>query len=62
MTKGKKNVILNCKVKREDKMKYKTIDTKTLKGLRQAERLKRNGWAIVSVGFWGIILCKGIKK
>lgn len=39
-------------------MKYKTVDTKTLKGLIEAERLKENGWKIISVGFYEIIFEK----
>lgn len=31
---------------------YKTIDTRTLKGLEAAENLKAKGWKIISVGFW----------
>ena len=34
------------------KIKYKTIDTSTLKGLEKAERLKNNGWTIFSVGLF----------
>jgi hypothetical protein len=30
---------------------YRTADTRNLKGLRKAERLQREGWKIVSVGF-----------
>jgi len=39
-------------------MKYKTINTKTDEGLKQAEKLKRSGWNIISVGFWEIIFEK----
>jgi hypothetical protein len=38
--------------------KYKTIDTRIDKGLKQAERLKRNGWEIVSIGFYTITFFK----
>jgi len=38
--------------------RYKTIDTRTLAGIRQAERLKRAGWIIVSVGFYRIQFMK----
>jgi len=34
------------------KMQYKTVDTSTLKGLKQAERLKANGWIVYSVGLF----------
>ena len=40
------------------KLKYKTIDTRTVKGLRQAERLKAKGWKVASVGFHTIMLYK----
>ena len=32
--------------------KYKSIDTSTLKGLKQAERLHANGWTCYSVGLF----------
>jgi predicted RNA binding protein YcfA (HicA-like mRNA interferase family) len=32
------------------KTQYKTVDTSTLEGLKQAERLKANGWTIDRVG------------
>ncbi len=43
------------------KYQYKTIDTRTLKGLKQAEALKRNGWKIISVGLFTIKFEKGVK-
>ena len=33
---------------------YKTVDTVTLKGLQQAERLKANGWEQYRVGMFSI--------
>jgi hypothetical protein len=33
------------------KFEYKTINTRSLSGLKEAERLKANGWKIVSTGF-----------
>lgn len=33
---------------------YRTVDTRTLKGLKEAERLKANGWTIGSVGLYTI--------
>lgn len=30
---------------------YKTISLRTLSGVKQAERMKANGWEIVSIGF-----------
>lgn len=35
-------------------MEYKTVDTRTLAGLRQAERLKAQGWTVGSVGLYTI--------
>lgn len=35
-------------------MKYRTVDVTTLKGIRTAERLKANGWRIVSSSWWRI--------
>jgi hypothetical protein len=32
--------------------KYKTVDTSTLKGLRQAERLHANGWITAKAGLF----------
>ena len=34
------------------KLKYRTVDTSTLAGLRRAERLKRLGWTIVRTGLF----------
>jgi hypothetical protein len=31
---------------------YKTIDTSTLKGLKQAERLHASGWKTIRVGLF----------
>ncbi len=31
---------------------YKTVDTSTLKGLKQAERLHMNGWTIIRSGLY----------
>lgn len=31
-------------------MKYRTVDTRTLEGLKLAERLKANGWRIIRTG------------
>ena len=36
------------------RIKWKTVDTQTLRGLRRAERLKASGWEIDLVGFWTI--------
>jgi hypothetical protein len=33
-------------------MEYKTADTSTLDGLRYAERLRRDGWIVYSVGLF----------
>lgn len=31
---------------------YKSVDTSTLRGLKEAERLKETGWKIVRVGLF----------
>ena len=33
------------------KYKYITIDLRSIKGFEKAEKLKTNGWHIISVGF-----------
>lgn len=43
-------------------VKYQTVDTRTIKGLKKAERLKRNGWTVGSVGLWVIEFYKPIEK
>lgn len=40
---------------------YKTVDTSTLKGLEQAERLKSQGWTIYRTGLFLIYFCKKAK-
>ncbi len=40
------------------KTKYKTVDTSTLKGLKQAERLYTNGWKIIRAGLFTIQFVK----
>lgn len=40
------------------KTEYKSIDTRTLKGLKEAERMKANGWTIASVGVYTIMFCR----
>lgn len=40
------------------RVKYKTIDLRTEKGFKQAERLKARGWVIGSVGFHTVQLYK----
>lgn len=42
--------------------KYKRVDTRTLKGLKQAEHLKNSGWKIISVGFYTIDFVKENNK
>jgi len=42
--------------------KYKTVDTKTLRGLKRAEWYKSHGWKIIAVGFWTITFEKEISK
>ena len=41
--------------------RYKTVDTKTLRGLQRAEWYKSHGWKIIAVGFWTITFEKEIK-
>jgi len=41
---------------------YKTVDTSTLKGLRQAERLHQRGWTMGSSGLFTIQFYKRIKE
>jgi len=40
------------------KTKYKTVDLRTTKGFKQAERLKASGWTVGSVGFHTVQLHK----
>ena len=35
-------------------LKYKTVDTTTLKGLKRAERLHAYGWKMIRVGLFSI--------
>lgn len=35
-------------------LEYKTVNTRTLKGLKQAERMKKAGWKIGSSGIYTI--------
>jgi len=42
--------------------KYKTVDTSTLEGLKQAERLLENGWRIIQTGLYILVFEKGDKK
>lgn len=37
---------------------YKTVDTSTLEGLKQAERLKSQGWTIYRTGLFLIYFLK----
>lgn len=36
------------------KTKYRNVDTTTIKGIKEAERLKALGWIIYSVGLFRI--------
>jgi hypothetical protein len=40
---------------------YKTVDTSTLKGLKQAERLKARGWVIYRTGLFLVYMRKASK-
>lgn len=44
------------------KIKYKTVDTRTLKGLKQAEQLKALGWIIGSVGLYTMQFYKAVTQ
>jgi len=44
------------------KLKYQTVDTRTLDGIKKAEKLKANGWKIGSVGFTTIQFYKEVKS
>lgn len=37
---------------------YRTVDTSTIAGLREAERLKANGWIIQRAGLFLVYLVK----
>lgn len=41
---------------------YKTVDTRTVQGIRQAERLKENGWRIIRSGLFSIQFEREKKK
>jgi hypothetical protein len=40
-------------------MKYKTVDTSTEAGLKQAEKLKAQGWIIYRTGLFLVYMKKG---
>lgn len=40
---------------------YKTVDTTTIKGFKQAERLHANGWKQVRVGMFSTQFSKATK-
>ena len=44
------------------KTEYKTVDTSTIKGLEQAERLQANGWITYSVGLFIIKFYRKVSK
>jgi hypothetical protein len=37
---------------------YKTVETRTLKGLKQAERLQRYGWKIERTSLFSVLMSK----
>jgi hypothetical protein len=37
------------------KFEYKTVDTSTLKGLKEAEKLHMSGWKMIRVGLFSIL-------
>lgn len=40
------------------KYKYKSIDTRTMRGIKIAEKLRAKGWEVVSVGATHIVFQK----
>jgi len=40
------------------KIKYRTVDLRTIKGFEEAEKLQSQGWEIYSVGLYTIFLYK----
>ena len=41
------------------RIKYKTVDTSTLAGLEEAERLHERGWTMY---YWGLFIIKFYRK
>lgn len=39
---------------------YKTVDTSTLKGLKEAERLHANGWKTIRAGLFSVLFEKKV--
>jgi hypothetical protein len=44
------------------KTQYKTVDTSTLKGLQEAERLHTSGWTLYSVGLFILKFYKKVSQ
>ncbi len=44
------------------KTEYRTVDTSTLKGLKEAERLHLNGWTQYSVGLFIVKFYRKVKR
>ncbi len=43
-------------------IEYKNVDTTTVKGIKDAERLKANGWIVYSIGLFRIQFYRKLKK
>lgn len=39
-------------------IRYKSVDTSTIAGVEQAEKLRADGWAVVRIGLWIIDFSK----
>jgi len=44
------------------KLEYRTVSTHTLKGLKEAERLKAAGWKIIRSGLFTITFERNAKR
>jgi hypothetical protein len=44
------------------KLKYKRVDTSTVEGIRQAERLVALGWKVIQIGLFILLLEKRGEK
>jgi hypothetical protein len=41
---------------------YRNVDTSTLAGLREAERLHTSGWTTVRVGLFIVMFCRKVQR
>jgi hypothetical protein len=44
------------------KFEYKRIDISTVDGIKRAERLKANGWKIISTGLFSLLMESPTKR